>query len=422
MVQNTLFRQVALDRLSSPEELDSLLQVTSAKAWLALSGIGIVLAATVLWSLMGTLPTKLLAQQCILVKSGGVNIVTTSASGRLSDLSVEVGDTVGRGQIIGRVEQYELQQKIKASEARLKEVQSQYEQALALAGQSGKARAASRTQQAQGGAAQLAAALQRAKLLAERIESQAGLLEQGLITKQTLINTQLELASAQLEAATAKSQLKQLEVTALEEKKLIDNEVVLARNQVDDMRRTVASLVREAKNATLIVSPYAGRVLELKAVEGQLVERGSPLVSVESSGADINEIEAYIYLPADEGKKIKSGMRVEISPSTAKREEFGFLPALITSVADYPSTDQGLMRVFGNEKVVRQLTGVVPPIQILASLKPSPDNASRYEWSTRKGPPFSIQSGTLCSASIALSAQRPITLVMPVLKKSLGID
>jgi HlyD family secretion protein len=80
------------------------------------------------------------------------------------------------------------------------------------------------------------------------------------------------------------------------------------------------------------------------------------------------------------------------------------------------------MRVFGNERVVQQLTGLLPPIQILASLKPSPNNLSRYEWSTRQGPPFLLQSGTLCSADITLAEQRPITLVLPILKKSLGLD
>jgi HlyD family secretion protein len=163
-------------------------------------------------------------------------------------------------------------------------------------------------------------------------------------------------------------------------------------------------------------------VVEVKASEGQLVDRGSGLVSIEASGADINEIEAYIYLPAADGKKTKAGMKVEISPSTARREEFGFLPGLITGVADYPSSDQGLMRVFGNEKVVQQLAGTAPPIQVLAALKPSTENPSHYEWSTRSGPPFLIQSGTSCSANITLSEQRPIALVMPILKKTLGLD
>jgi HlyD family secretion protein len=421
-MQKGLFRKVALDRLSSPDELDNLLQVTSPKGWLALLGIAILALTAVLWSVIGELPTKLPAQQCILVKSGGVNIVTASAAGRVSDISVEVGDRVTRGQIIGRIDQNELLQKLKASEARLNEVEVQFAQTTAIAGQSEKLREASLAQQEQALSAQLTADGQKIKLVKERIESQAALLEQGLITKQTLISSQLELTATQLEAETVKSQLKQLDVVRQDAKNQSKNELMQAANQVDDVKRNIASLVREAKNSTMIVSPYAGRVLEVKAADGQLLERGGALVSIESSGDDSNEIEAYIYLPADVGKKIKPGMRAEISPSTARREEFGFLSSMITSVADYPSTDQGLMRVFGNEKLVQQLTGTHPPIQILAALQPSPENPSGYVWSTRQGPPFSIQSGTLCSASITLSSRRPITLVIPVLKKFFGTE
>lgn len=417
-----LFRQVALDKLSSPDQLDNLLQVTSPRAWVSLVGIALLVTTLVVWSVLGSLPTKLPAQQCILVKSGGVATVTSSAAGRLSDLAVEPGDKVVRGQIIGRIDQYELLQKIKASEERLKEVQAQYTQVQAVAQQAKLLREATLSQQAQNLTAQVAAARQKLKLVKERIASQTSLYEQGLITKQTLISSQLELTSTLLEEETVKSQLKQIEVTRLDAQKQSENEVVQARNQVDDAKRTISAMLREAKNSTLIVSAYNGRVVEVKVAEGQLVERGSGLISIEASGQDINEIEAYIYLPAADGKKVKNAMKVEISPSTTKREEFGFLPANITNVADYPSTDQGLMRVFGNEKVVQQLTGTLPPIQIIASLKPSLNTPSHYEWSTREGPPFAIQSGTLCSASITLSEQRPITLVMPILKKTLGMD
>jgi HlyD family secretion protein len=111
-----------------------------------------------------------------------------------------------------------------------------------------------------------------------------------------------------------------------------------------------------------------------------------------------------------------------VSPSTARREEFGFLRASVTSVADYPSTDQGLMRIFGNEKLVQNLIGGLPPIQIRATLIPSSSSLSRYQWSTRSGPPFSIQSGTSCSAAITISEQRPIELVLPILKKALEVS
>jgi HlyD family secretion protein len=417
----TVFRQASLDRLSSPEQLDSLLQVTNSKAWLALAGIGILLTGIVIWSIVGTVPTKVYGQQCILVKSGGVNLVTTTSGGRLTDLSVERGDTVTRGQIIGRIEQSDMLQKIKSTEASMKEMQAQYDLALKQARESAVLRANTRAQQVQNLNSQLVAANRRIRLLQDRLESQQGLLGQGLITKQTMIGTQLELSAAQLETENIRGQFKQLDVKELEDKKLSDNEVIHAKNQLEDVARSIQLMLREAKNSTQVVSPYSGKVLEVKVSEGQLVDRGMQLVSIESTSSHINEIEAYVYLPAADGKKIHPGMKVEISPSTVKREEYGFLPGHISSVADYPSTDQGLMRIFGNEQVVKQLSGVNAPIQIVAVFEPAAQNASNYQWSTREGPPFALQSGTLCSAGITISEQTPISMVLPVLKRVSGI-
>ena len=417
-----IFRPAALARLSSPEELDRLLQVTTPRGWLALAGIGVLLLTAVLWSLFGKLPTKLPGQQCMLLKHGGVGVLTTAASGRLSDLSVEVGDRVASGQIVGRLEQGDLLKKIHAAETRLREVQAQYEQARAIAGQGELLRAATTRQQRQGLADHLASARQRTGLLRERIATQGALLEQGLIARQTLIASQLELTAAQLDEQNVLGQFKQLDVTVLEANKQSGNELVLARNALEDARRNLDLMVRETRDFNAVISPYSGRVLEIKASEGQLVERGTPLLSIEASGIDANEIEAYLYLPALDGKKVARGMRVEISPSTAKREEFGFLPAFVSAVADYPSTDQGLMRVFGNDKLVQQLSGAQAPIQIRAALKPSSANVSRYQWSTRDGPPFPLQSGTSCSALITIAEQRPIELLIPLLKKAAGLD
>jgi hypothetical protein len=49
-----VFRKVSLDRLSSPEQLDQLMQVTDARGWIILSAFGIVLATAVLWGFLGS--------------------------------------------------------------------------------------------------------------------------------------------------------------------------------------------------------------------------------------------------------------------------------------------------------------------------------------------------------------------------------
>jgi hypothetical protein len=54
-VQDKLFRKVALERLSSPEQLDQLMQVTGPKSWLALAALFALLVVVVVWGIFGSI-------------------------------------------------------------------------------------------------------------------------------------------------------------------------------------------------------------------------------------------------------------------------------------------------------------------------------------------------------------------------------
>jgi HlyD family secretion protein len=49
--KRTIFRKESLERLSSPERLDQLMQVVSLKSWLPLTTLGCLVGAAVIWSI-----------------------------------------------------------------------------------------------------------------------------------------------------------------------------------------------------------------------------------------------------------------------------------------------------------------------------------------------------------------------------------
>jgi len=57
-----LYNKAALERLSSPEQLDKAITVSKPASWLALLGIAVVIVAAIVWSVFGTLPTVMPAQ------------------------------------------------------------------------------------------------------------------------------------------------------------------------------------------------------------------------------------------------------------------------------------------------------------------------------------------------------------------------
>ena len=64
-MQRDIFRKVALDRLSTPEQLDQLMRVTSPAGWLALAVLGSLLVLAVGWSIWGTIRLAMPAQAII---------------------------------------------------------------------------------------------------------------------------------------------------------------------------------------------------------------------------------------------------------------------------------------------------------------------------------------------------------------------
>lgn len=101
-MQNRLFRKEALDRLLSPEELDQLMKVTTPRSWLALLGLLAILAAVTVWGFLGSIPITVDGQG-ILIRGGGINSIASPVEGQITDIYVDVGETIEEGEVVARV-------------------------------------------------------------------------------------------------------------------------------------------------------------------------------------------------------------------------------------------------------------------------------------------------------------------------------
>jgi HlyD family secretion protein len=419
-VQSRLFRKVALDRLSSPEQLDAMVQVVTLRSWIALAPFISLLALALAWGIFGSIPTKVTGK-CLLIQTGGLRDVTAGSAGRITEMTVKVGDILTVGQTVALLAQPDIAERIRTSEDRMAELRRQESE---LQGQISRAQGLSRSlveQQRSALERQITAAQERSRVVNERIKSQQSLFEQGLITRQTLLNSQNELAATQQEIENARSQLQQASLRGAEDDKRALQEITAARNQISETRRSLQSLQSNLALATQVTSSYAGRIVELKAGPGTLISQGSALLTVESADGGRNELEAVIYIPATEGKKVAQGMDAQIVPSTVKREEHGFMLARVHAVSEYAATAESMLATLQNRQIVQELAAGSSPIEVRATLQAA-DTASGFRWSSADGPPFKVRTGTLGTAEIVVHRQAPITLVIPLLRKSLGLD
>ena len=54
---SNIYRKSSIEKLSNPEQLDRVITITSPLSWIALIGVVIIIAVTVVWSIKGTMPS-----------------------------------------------------------------------------------------------------------------------------------------------------------------------------------------------------------------------------------------------------------------------------------------------------------------------------------------------------------------------------
>lgn len=91
-----VFRKTALERLSSPDQLDSMLKITSPMSWIGIGAAGVLAAAVVAWAFLGKIP-NMIAAPGVLVYSYNTNTLFCPAYGTVKEILVEQGELVEIG-------------------------------------------------------------------------------------------------------------------------------------------------------------------------------------------------------------------------------------------------------------------------------------------------------------------------------------
>ncbi|MEF3306246.1 HlyD family efflux transporter periplasmic adaptor subunit [Paenibacillus sp. GYB003] len=101
-MNRNVFRKTSLERMSTPDKLDVLITITRPPYWIALASVLLLVAAAVAWSLTAAIPVRI-GGAGVLTTPGGVVQVNALQDGQLTDISVEPGQYVERGQTIARM-------------------------------------------------------------------------------------------------------------------------------------------------------------------------------------------------------------------------------------------------------------------------------------------------------------------------------
>jgi len=417
-METSIFRKASLERLSSPEQLDIIMRVTGPRRWLALAGVFLILGSVVFWGYAGTIDTKV-SGSGVIMRAGTVLNVVASGSGLVTNISVNLGDRVKAAQVVAKVSDPVMLEKIRLTRSALEDAKALRRRDLSSRQQGAKLQLEALARDRANAQREIQELGVQVKIAEEQISVDNQLLGKGLITRQQTLQDQQKLVTINGQIESLRAKIKQIEAdqyTAQSNPERLDEE---DKAHIADLERDLAGLESQLAFQSSVESPYEGQVIEMKTVPGSLVAAGSPILSIQPQG---NNLEVLVYLPSLQAKAVQPGMAAEISPSTVKREEFGFIRGKVVYVGEFPASFDALMRNFQNETLVRSIMGGGPVTELRVTMERDSRSVSGFQWSSSRGPEITVTSGTLCTVEVITRRQPPVSLLFPFFKDRLGLS
>ena len=304
---NKIFSREALNKLRSPEKLDTLLPITTPINWMALIAIGILLFSVVLWSIFGAFTVKVDGMGMIMDSAGVVNVSHIS-DGKIKQIYVHSGSKIKKGDLIARMEQ-----PVQDADTRM----AQYNIALSQSDRDAMSRAS----------------------------------EHDAKKNQELVNE-------------------------------------------------------------YIYSDYDGIVDEVMVETGSIINVGTPICSIRRT-QNRDELSGVLYIPVEQGKRVETGMSIQLAPNGVDTSQSGWLLGVVRSVSQYPTSTTAMSKVLGNEQLVQYILnnerGAV--MEVKFDLVKDENSESGYLWTSFVGQHKPITAGSFCTGSIIIDRVPPIEKV-----------
>jgi HlyD family secretion protein len=377
-----LLRKAAIEKMASPEQLDMAMRVTSPVSWLALVTIAAMITAGIFWSIYGTIYVRVDGTG-LWMQGGGVKTVQANDNGRVKEITVEEGDYVEEGQVVAVLELEDLSRQVDQAEQQLASEQS----ALASA----RIDANVTVSQHELDIADLESQIQRMEQLYEKNRS---------VRRQDIDRLQAQKRGKENQITQARSRLQPL------------------RSRVEQARIRLEKIREQLGSNAQVTSPHAGTVVAINSQEGEFIQRGASVVDLSD---EAGEEQVYLYVPLAEGKKIKPGMTVQVSPQQFKREEWGYIIGTVESVSAQPVTMAQLKTTHENPALEQKFARDTP-FRVITTPGRDEENVSGWEWSSGRGPAEEVGANSPVNAQVVIDTKRPIELVIPMLKNMTGMS
>ena len=409
--------QTPRNDLMAPQHLDRALYVTTPKAWLGLCMLLLMTAAVVVWAIVGEVASYVHGDGIVLRRGGAVFDAVASHDGKLVRIGPSLGDAVVEGAVIAEIYDEATMERFTSAVAlteerlrmfREREAEAQRENAL---NEHNIVKQRANLQELERTGRTLVDNARR------RLQSNRELLDRGLVDRTVVEASEEEVDLARRNLFDVMRRRDELDAHDLSRRNAINIRLADAKQDHLEAERQVKEF--EALIETWhIRAPVAGRVSEIKAQVGAVLEAGQAVLDIETGG---DSLDVLIYVPPADGKRVKAGMQVRVSPVTVRPVEFGSLIGVVESISEFPVSLAGMMALLHNEDLAMTFSSSGPPYAGRVVLTPDPTTASGFAWTSPKGADVNITAGMLAGVEIEIDRQPPAALVVPLFKERFGL-
>lgn len=409
----SIFNKETLDRLNSPEQLDTALHIRSPMGWAILGAIGMLAALLLIWGVAGSLQQRVKGMGMAMPEQGDIFRIEARATGELLGLKVRIGSTVKKGQVVAQVSQDVMRMRLNDARALLRDLESELASQRAFYRSDANKQGQSLKQDIASLRDKMKAQEKRRRFLEQTKRDQQRDLKRGFITRDQFEQTLSKLSRVEIDMMETKLAIQKTEIA---QQQAGDSRRVSLDNlsqQVLNARNMVRQRETDLDISSKVVTPIDGQVMEIDAKPGDTLAAGASLIKIAPLD---HKVVIRLYLKPQDGKEVRPGMLVHVAPTSVESSVYGTMTGRVQWVSDLPESRSALMDVFEDPEMVSEMTSQGAPFAAIVSLDRDATTYSGYRWTSSKGPRVHINPGTLCSASVVVREQHPIDLIVPLFK------
>ncbi|CAN5779501.1 hypothetical protein BH11PSE3_BH11PSE3_10130 [soil metagenome] len=407
-------------RLNSSEQLNDRISVIPPAMRMFAASTTIVIAAALVWAVFGSVPTRVFGTGVVLADMEGNYAVAAVSTGPVLEVLVRPGDNVKAGAAIVTIEQKLLSVRIENAESELKHLQDNL--TILKAAHVKQIEHTDETTKRQVTA--IDEQVSKYGVLRDRLQELVTgyrkLRDKGMISENQLIAKQEQFDQMDLSLADAAAKKILVQLVAETRRDDLAEMRRVKQVEIDLKSAEVDRLKAERAVGASIVAPISGTIRELRVGRGEVAAAGSVVATM---GEDRDgHFQVVTLLKGDARKRVTVGMEAQVVPDSVKRAEYGSMKGRVLRVSAQDISDEDLDRILHNRQLTKSLFGGQQALLAHIELTATKDNPSGFEWWNGKGPPFEIAAGTVTTVDVVVERVRPITLVLPALRKLLSIE